>query len=565
MKNLITKLLYAALFSLVLVTGCKKDEMEDEDVIASFQYAVSAEDWTEVTFSNFSQNATSYAWNFGDGNSSTAENPTHSYAEEGSYEVTLTATGASGSASKTETVMVVDPSNAAAFLTGETGRVWHLNRQEIALGIGPVAGDNSWWSLGGVTPIGDRPCIVDDAYTFNPDGTFEKNTNGTLFADADANGGWLGIEEQCLDETSPGVFVGPNGEDISAYADGGSYTYDFDTSNNTITINGEGAYIGLLNKTDNGDTAIPIPFKTYQILSMGTGPIADSLNIAIVAIDNSYAWNFHLLHYHNPADLPDIPSSLPGANFSVMTSGNTATFTNTSTNSVSYLWDFGDGNMSVEENPEHTYAADGDYTVTLTATDENAQTDQTSQTVSISSAVFTADALSNATGKVWRLDGESSYFVGPCAGCSDWWPGIDAAGVIERACQLDDEFIFFDDGTFEIATQGDVWVEDYLGFTPSCVDESMLASPFDVFGSGTHTFSSTDTEITVDGTGAYIGFNRPFNGGELPGDASGTPASSITYTVFGYSNNAGVERLTVTIDYGENPGEAFWTMRLIAQ
>jgi PKD repeat protein len=37
----------------------------------------------------------------------------------------------------------------------------------------------------------------------------------------------------------------------------------------------------------------------------------------------------------------------------------------------SYSWDFGDGNGSSQANPSHTYAAAGDYTVTLTVTDNS--------------------------------------------------------------------------------------------------------------------------------------------------------------------------------------------------
>ncbi len=46
----------------------------------------------------------------------------------------------------------------------------------------------------------------------------------------------------------------------------------------------------------------------------------------------------------------------------------TVTFTNTSTNALTYLWDFGDGNTSTDENPVNVYTVLGDYTVTLTAT-----------------------------------------------------------------------------------------------------------------------------------------------------------------------------------------------------
>ncbi len=43
-------------------------------------------------------------------------------------------------------------------------------------------------------------------------------------------------------------------------------------------------------------------------------------------------------------------------------------FTNNSEFGISYLWDFGDGNSSMEENPTHTYSENGNYTVTLTVT-----------------------------------------------------------------------------------------------------------------------------------------------------------------------------------------------------
>jgi len=44
---------------------------------------------------------------------------------------------------------------------------------------------------------------------------------------------------------------------------------------------------------------------------------------------------------------------------------------NNSENADSYLWDFGDGNTSTEENPEHAYDLSGRYTVTLNAKKKN--------------------------------------------------------------------------------------------------------------------------------------------------------------------------------------------------
>ncbi|WP_345006113.1 PKD domain-containing protein, partial [Snuella lapsa] len=52
----------------------------------------------------------------------------------------------------------------------------------------------------------------------------------------------------------------------------------------------------------------------------------------------------------------------------------TGSGTNAGPNST-YYWDFGDGNNSALQNPSHTYAAGGDYTVTLTITDPDAIAD----------------------------------------------------------------------------------------------------------------------------------------------------------------------------------------------
>ncbi len=61
------------------------------------------------------------------------------------------------------------------------------------------------------------------------------------------------------------------------------------------------------------------------------------------------------------------PSSL--ALFNATTENRLATFTNSSLNSTSYAWDFGDGSaIETSANPTHTYSADGTYIVQLIAT-----------------------------------------------------------------------------------------------------------------------------------------------------------------------------------------------------
>lgn len=63
-----------------------------------------------------------------------------------------------------------------------------------------------------------------------------------------------------------------------------------------------------------------------------------------------------------------VTPSVPACSFSSSLINLSASFNNTTTGGVTYLWNFGDGQTSTSLSPVHNYAIPGTYTVTLTAT-----------------------------------------------------------------------------------------------------------------------------------------------------------------------------------------------------
>ena len=110
----------------------------------------------------------------------------------------------------------------------------------------------------------------------------------------------------------------------------------------------------------------------------------------------------------------------PTANFTSSKAGKTATFTDTSTDSdgtiVRRQWNFGDGVNSLVTNPQHTYAATGTYTVTLTVTDNAGYTNTKTAQVVIDGTGGTRRVRNdiNGDGKsdlLWRSNGNVAYWA----------------------------------------------------------------------------------------------------------------------------------------------------------
>ena len=111
---------------------------------------------------------------------------------------------------------------------------------------------------------------------------------------------------------------------------------------------------------------------------------AGSYTVTLTVTDNQQAASAPASH----AVTVTAPNQPPTANFTSSCSGLGCNFTSTSSDPdgsvASYSWTFGDGTISNAQNPSHTYAAGGTYTVTLKVTDnQGAQSTTTTKSVTV--------------------------------------------------------------------------------------------------------------------------------------------------------------------------------------
>lgn len=362
-----------------MMYSCNKDDdPKVEDPVASFQFAVDATDYLTVSFTNYSQNATTYSWEFGDTETSTDENPTHTYAAAGEYTVKLTASNAAGaSAEFSETITITDPLEALRLLVGDGSKDWRLLRDAdiMAMGVSPdAASAGSWWSL---VNDGARPCVFNQTWTFNADGTFDFDDGGEMWGDdfvfSDAQEGFFAT---CFPAEAANM-VNKDGDDISAWLSG-THDFTYDATLGKLTVTGDGAWLGLIKVSPGGDVAVPQQSIEYDV-RIAEGSVCDTMVVSITG--DGWYWGFNYVSYHNPADEPEVVSFRVDFDFTV--DDYVVTFENKSQDATSYSWDFGDGNSSTEENPVHTYAAEGAFDVVLTGTGANGSKEAT-KTVTIS-------------------------------------------------------------------------------------------------------------------------------------------------------------------------------------
>jgi hypothetical protein len=149
---------------------------------------------------------------------------------------------------------------------------WKLTPEAGALAVGPTQGNGGWWS-NGAGDVNARACLFDDEYVFNANGTFQNVLQTET---------WL--------EPFQGKNPEGCGAPVAPHNGSNAATWAYSASNNTITLNGLGAFLGLA-KVNNGLTLTSPANAPASITYMVTALTSTTMTIDIM-YDNggSPAW-----------------------------------------------------------------------------------------------------------------------------------------------------------------------------------------------------------------------------------------------------------------------------------
>jgi PKD repeat protein len=294
---------------------------------------------------------TAYAWDFGDAQTSSERNPSHTYRNAATYPVMLVVTNDAGQSSKSAFVTAsLGTPPVASFDATVTG-------QQVNF-VDTSAGATSWqWSFGD----GSNSTVRNPIHTYSGTGSFTvtlaaSNAAGTATA-------------------NKVVTIAPGKPPKSAF---------------TFTVTGQ--------QVNFVDTSTDAP-ETW-LWSFGDGASSSSRNpIHTYSAAGAYTVTLKVSNsfgFDSSSQVVTIaPGQPPKSAFTFKADGLKVTFADSSTGSpASWLWSFGDGAQSTDPNPSHTYFSFGNYTVSLQVTNA-AGSNSSSQIVTLTApaapvASFTA-------------------------------------------------------------------------------------------------------------------------------------------------------------------------------
>ena len=334
-------------------TGCVSEichevtvEGSQEECHAAFGFDI-VPNTLEVHFYDHSDDdpdIISWHWNFGDNHFSEDQNPIHVYAEPGTYVVCLVVVNEFGCASDVCHEVTVGGSSEDCNASFD----WEQfeNTTEIHF-INYSTSDHDiisyHWTFG-------DGHASDDA---SPNHNYEEPGTYVVCLRIEDNTG-------CVSEICHEVTVAPEGGFQAEFT-----FFQMDNPMNiTFSGSGTGNHVIVAWFWDFGDGQTSTEqYPVHVFAHTGTYTVC----LTVTDIEGNQATNCHNLTVINDNDLCD-------ASYKFFTdhSGNTIVFKNASegiTDHSTYRWEFGDGTISTEENPDHAYTKPGIYTVCLFVTD----------------------------------------------------------------------------------------------------------------------------------------------------------------------------------------------------
>lgn len=311
---------------------------------------------------NTSNDIISYAWNFGDTNTSAQQNPSHVYSSAGVYDISLQATASNGCTNIAQSQVTIYNQPVAGF-TLPTVNPFCTNQEYIFTNTSSfdVESNPLWeWSLNGNVISTTKDLLTQ----FSTTSAQEVKLKSSI----------PGCESESIQNVST-VLQGP--------------TVDFNTTNGcqesplTFTNNTSGTVTGYTwDFGDGNQSSLVNPTNTF--LSHGNFDVV--LTAANAAgCENSKTKSITI--YSNPQ--PDFSLDLPPFSCSGSASQfNDLTPSLTDSNITTWTWNFGDdaNGASSQKNPTYVYGLAGDYQVALETSTNFGCSNVVQKTVTISPA-----------------------------------------------------------------------------------------------------------------------------------------------------------------------------------
>lgn len=222
-RNVVGFFVFVAL--MLIVSSCAKEEIRKTFPLSADIFHSIADD--QVAFTALTHSAVSWLWDFGDGETSTEQNPVHIYADGGYYNVILTATGSDGSTASNEIDIAVNVTPYVLLTGGATavnGKTWKLSPNQSPndkfansdADLSTVDGTPDPLPQGVFDLLLGMGEVYEDEYTFFFDGSYsiDPKSDNAVFG---------GIVYQFATTGGAGI-VNPNGQDFGLCT--GLYTPD---------------------------------------------------------------------------------------------------------------------------------------------------------------------------------------------------------------------------------------------------------------------------------------------------------------------------------------------------